>query len=168
MMRPLSFLFWHKHIEYPTIYPLPEAIARLKSLVCTGFMPRAGVNGKVSERNVRLYWVIPFVANSFAPVFVGKFESTDGKVILSGNYSMYFAVKLFMAFWLAVTLLASLIEIGVLATGYTMFRENSAFLLVPCGLFVFGLVLVQTGRWFSRNHIGYITEVIRNALERTT
>jgi hypothetical protein len=166
-MRIFDFLYHSQAAKYVSEYPLPESIGRLKELVHTGFIPGMGVNGKISEHRVRLYWIIPFVANSFAPIFVGKFETSDGKVILSGSYSMHFAVKAFMTLWLAVTLAVSLIATGILGMSYITSRECSAFFLIPCGLFLFGLVMVQAGRWFSRNHIEYIEEVIRKSLGHT-
>jgi hypothetical protein len=164
-MRLLNFIYWSHHAEYASNYPVWDAVTRLKGQVHTGFIPWAGVNGKVSEHKVRLYRVIPFWANSFAPIFLGKFESSNGKVRLSGSYSMHFAVKLFMTLWFAATLSAFIIGIGGLAIGNTTLRENRGLLLIPCGLFVFGLLLTKSGQWFSRGDIGYISRVIQSALE---
>jgi hypothetical protein len=168
-MRPLNFLYWRQKAEYSSKYSVPESIARLKNVVHSGFIPRAGVYGRVSESKVRLYRVIPFWANSFCPFFTGKFECTDGKVMLSGSYSMNAAVKVFMTIWFIAVLFAVLIEIAsylpAMATGKIGVQNLDPLLLVPLGLFVFGVVLVKSGQWFSRNDINYISNIIKGAIQ---
>jgi len=163
-MRLLNYLYWSQPGEYTSNYPLPDAVSRLKGLVHSGFIPRAGVSGRVSERKVQLYRVIPLWANSFAPVFVGKFESVNGKIVLSGFYSIHFAVKTFMTIWFAITLFGALVVLACLATGIIP-PENAIFVLIPFGMFAFGLVLIKMGQLFSRGDIEYIRNVIGKALE---
>jgi hypothetical protein len=162
-MRLLDFLYWSEAVEYSSEFPMPETITRLKGLVHTGFIPRAGVNGRVSERRVHLYRVIPFWANSFAPFFVGKLKSLNGGVVLSGTFSMNFAVKVFMTVWFLITLVGSVGVLVAAAAGSAMLPGNAAFLVIPFGLFAFGIVLVKTGQWFSRGDVAYISSVIRRA-----
>jgi len=48
---------------------------------------------------VSLERAIPFVGNSFKPLFVGKFHRVDGIIMLSGRFTMPWWVKVFMTFW---------------------------------------------------------------------
>jgi hypothetical protein len=168
-MRLPNFLFWRQNAEYTSKYSVPESIARLKNVVHSGFVPRAGVYGRVSENKVRLYRVIPFWANSFCPFFTGRFECTDGKVVLSGSYSMNPAVKVFMTIWFIAVLLAIFIEIATylpaIVTGKIAVQDLDPLLLVPLGLFMFGVVLVKSGQSFSRNDINYISNVVKDAIQ---
>jgi uncharacterized membrane protein len=69
-----------------------------------------------------------------------------------------------MTIWIALTLLGALVVLACLATGIIL-PENAIFVLIPFGLFAFGLVLIKTGQLFSRRDIEYIRNVIRKALE---
>jgi hypothetical protein len=164
-MKLLKFLYQSRNVKYESNYPVLEAIDRLKEEVHTGIVPRAGVSGKVSERRVFLYRVIPLWFNSFAPQFVGRFETIEGKLVLSGKYSMNSAVKLFVTFWLVVTLIAVVIALVAVVTGTINGSDNIAFVLVPCSLFVFALVLIKGGQWFSQNDIACISKVVEKALK---
>ncbi|MFA5352859.1 MAG: hypothetical protein WC291_01385 [Thermodesulfovibrionales bacterium] len=95
----ISDLYGKYRIEYKSRYPLNESVKRLKAVVKSRWNPfpiQEGVYGSVSADRVRLYRVIPFVRNSFAPIFMGAFKYSDGVVVLSGFFSIHIGAKIFM------------------------------------------------------------------------
>lgn len=166
MMKDLYSKF---NINYKSRYPISESVSRLKAVIRSGWNPfkfRAGVYGKVSEDRVRLYRVIPFVNNSFIPIFVGSFKRVDASVVLSGYFSMHLFVKIFMTVWFTGVISGSvLMAIQV----YREQESGKAFvitpaLLIPIIMVLFGIFLVKLGKWFSRNDIAYISRVVEDAL----
>jgi hypothetical protein len=69
-----------------------------------------------------------------------------------------------MTIWFAITLFGALVVLACLATGIIP-PENAIFVLIPFGMFAFGLVLIKMGQLFSRGDIEYIRNVIGKALE---
>jgi hypothetical protein len=162
-------LYGKYRIDYKSRYPISESVKRLKAVVRSGWNPfplREGVCGKVSEDRVRLYRVIPFVNNSFIPIFTGSFKRADGSVVLSGSFSMHPFVKIFMTVWFTGVISGSvLMAIQVfrgVGTGKA-FAVTPA-LLIPMVMVLFGILLVKVGKWFSRNDIAYISRVVDDAL----
>jgi hypothetical protein len=170
--KVLNLLYWKQKAEYISGYPLPESVERLRRVVKSlGWnpVPPAGVYGKVSENKVRLYRLIPFWHNSFSPFFMGAFGYSNGRVMLSGAYSMHPVVKVFMTLWFIGVLFGIFGEIIIflpqLISGKITLHDLNPMLLVPFGLLLFGILLVKSGQWFSRNDINYISHIIRDAIQ---
>ena len=168
MIKPL---FKKTEAQYESNYPMDESASRLKGMVKSGWNPftmKPGVYGKVSEDRVRLYRVNPLVRNSFIPIFIGVFRYSEGKVVLVGTYSTHVFVRIFMGAWFTLVIMgmvfASLHIFQELTSKGTKIFDLNPMLLIPYGLFVFGALVIKVGKWFSRNDISYISEVIRRAL----
>lgn len=168
MIKPLSK---KTEAQSESNYTKDESAERLKGMVRSGWNPfpmKPGVYGKVSEDRVRLYRVNPFVRNSFIPIFIGAFRYSEGKVVLVGTYSTHVFVRIFMGAWF------TLVIMGMVFTSLHIFQELTSkgtkifdlqpMLLISYGLFVFGVLVIKVGKWFSRNDISYISKVIRRAL----
>src|ERR1700722_19610501 len=88
--------------EFRSAYGLEESVERLRAAtkrsVFSALAETTAV-GKVSEQSVRLQRVIPMVGNSFKPFFLGRFEVSEGRVLLVGRFTMLPIVKVFMTFW---------------------------------------------------------------------
>jgi hypothetical protein len=158
--------------EYISGYPLPESVERLRRAVRSlGWnpVPPAGGYGKVRENKVRLYRLIPLWHNSFSPFFVGTFGYSNARVMLSGAYSMHPVVNVFMTLWFFGVLSGIFGEIIIflplLISGKITLQDLNPMLLILFGLLLFGILLVKSGQWFSRNDINYISNIIKDAIQ---
>jgi hypothetical protein len=147
-------------------YSLAESVERLASATrrpsLATMSPEAAV-GRVDARRVRLVRVIPFVRNSFKPVFTGAFEDTDGRVLLRGSFGVHGSVKVFLCLWFGALLALALFG------GWRAAHDGSdawKFSLFCAGMMLFGVGLVALGRWFARNDEAWLSNVIRGALTR--
>jgi hypothetical protein len=134
--------------EFQSAFGLEESVERLRAAtkrsVFSALSETAAV-GKVSETSVRLQRVIPMFGNSFKPFFLGRFQKSEGKVLLVGRFTMPLAVKAFMTFWLGMV---ALISIGMLI-GSTKPSLGPAA-LAPFGMVGAGLAMVAFGKWLAR------------------
>jgi len=151
-------------IEFESAYRMDESIERLKAASARSIFSSMGEQkavGSVTRSGVSLQRVIPMVQNSFKPFFRGQFVERRGKVILTGRFTLHWAVKIFMAVWFSGVLLACL---GIAAALLTGRATPNPSLLIPFGMVIFGIVLVGSGRWFARNDVAWLSKVIQGAL----
>ena len=97
-----SFLFQKQAASFPSECGIQESVNRLTSQ--TKRWPflsplQESLVGRVSENHVLLRRVVPFVNNSFAPVFSGAFRVRDGTTVLEGHFAISLYTRTFMAFW---------------------------------------------------------------------
>ena len=118
--------------------------------------------GKVSASRVSLQRIIPFVANSFKPYFIGEFRVSDHRVVLSGRFTMHWSSRLFMSFWFGGCVFWTLlVAAAVLKNGDANYWW-APFLGV--GMICAGALLVCVGKWFARNDVAWLSRVIRESL----
>lgn len=147
--------------EFRSAFGLEESVKRLRAATKRSVfsaLSEAAAVGKVSEESVRLQRVIPMVGNSFKPFFVGRFQMSDGKVLLVGRFTMLPLVKVFMTFWFGMVLTS----IGLLI-GSTSPAPRPA-MLVPFVMLGGGLAMVAFGKWLARNDMAWLSGVIEAAL----
>lgn len=161
--------FWvgSEPVEFVSSYHLTESVMRLKAATkkwsLFNVSEQAAV-GRVSEARVSLQRVIPMVGNSFKPVFVGKFEQAQGKVVLVGRFRISWFVRLFMAYWFGFC--ALFIVLSLIAA---IHKPAAAFMpLAGIGMFALGLGMTRLFAWFSRNDPAWLSDVIRTALHAPT
>jgi hypothetical protein len=168
MLRQLfDLLYGSVPAQWECAYGLDESVARLraatrKSLFSVLAEPAAV--GKVTEMRVSLQRVIPMVRNSFKPFFFGQFVTREGRVFLTGRFTMHGTVKVFMSFWfgfLALTVIGSVAAALVAPAGR---GPGLLFLLFPLGMCGFGIGLVRFGTWLARNDMQWLTDVIQGAI----
>lgn len=151
-------------VEFVSAFGMNESVRRLKAATRRWSFPFATQEcaaGTVKETRVSLHRVIPMVGNSFKPLFIGRFEQRQGKVVLRGRFTMMLFVKVFMAFWFGMLALFTLAG----SFAITASPKAAMFPLTAVGMMGFGIGLTALGRWFSRNDPAWLTEVIRTALE---
>jgi len=164
-MRISHFLFGDSAAAFPTELPLDEAVHRLSSVVekygfGSGFRVHEGrrVLGSVSPKRVRLTWMTPFVSNVFRPRFAGRFESTDGKVVLVGKFGVIPVVKAWACTFSAMGMLGT---VAVVAQGDAGIHSQPLSLLMAIGVCVIGFVGVRVSQWLTlgvrRNLAGFIS-----------
>lgn len=150
-------------VTFESDYSLLESIERLSASTrrpsFSGRSVQAAV-GKVEARRVWLVRSIPYVSNSFAPIFKGAFEELDGRVVLRGSFGMHVVVKVFMCVWFG-GLIAMTVPIALREPGH-----SNAWIGVfaALGMSVLGLGVVTAGKWFARNDEAWLSAVIRGAL----
>jgi hypothetical protein len=150
-------------VEFSSAFGLEESVERLRTAtkrsVFSALSETAAV-GRVSEKSVRLQRVIPMVGNSFKPFFLGWFQSSEGKVLLVGRFTMLPIVKVFMTFWFGTVALAS---VGLL------FGLNSTMpvpaVFAPFVMVGGGVAMVAFGKWLARNDVEWLSRLIEGALK---
>jgi len=159
-----SFLYGSAPASFESQYSIHEAAERLRAVtkrsVFSAFTAQALV-GKVSESRVHLQRVIPFVGNSYKPFFVGHFEQTERGSVLIGRFTMHWTVKVFNTFWFGFCLLWT-----ALATVASVLKPSDTwyFPLFGVGMLLVGTLMVQVGKWFARNDVAWLSDVIASAL----
>jgi len=163
-------LRWIKHlwggsepVEFISAYGLAESVARLKAATKSWSLFRVAEQaavGRVSETRVSLRRVVPMFANSFKPVFTGRFGQANGQVVLTGRFGLSWFVKLFMAYWFGFCALFVLLSLPAIAH-----KSAAAFMpLAGIGMFALGLGMTRLFAWFSRGDPAWLSQVIRTAL----
>ena len=160
-----TFIYGHEPARFESDFSLAESVTRLRAATTGEFfltLRSQSASGTVNERKVSLQRVIPMVRNSFKPFFVGKFVVLNGRVVLLGRFTMHWFVKVFMTFWFGFILLSvSLATVSVVArpqSGQWMFP------LFGLGMAGAGVALVKLGKWFSRNDVAWLSELLQATL----
>jgi hypothetical protein len=162
----IDLLYGGVPAEFESAFGLDESVRRLLAAtgrsVFSAFTHQAAV-GTVREDRVSLQRVIPFVGNSFKPFFVGKFLSLNGRIVLSGQFTMLWGVKAFMTFWFGFCLLWTVLAILPLLA-----RDPRTwwFPLAGLGMFAAGTAFLCFCKWISRKDIPWLSAVIQNALSK--
>jgi hypothetical protein len=91
--------------------------------------------GRVSHEKVYLYRIVPFVGNSFLPVFEGAFEENGGVTVLSGRWAFHLYAKVFGVLYAALLI-------------FTFFSGTIPDTQVTISLIIVNLLFLFVG-WFS-------------------
>ena len=175
LQRIFSFLYGNVPVRFPSDFSLAMSIERLrqrtKRSVFSALFRQAAV-GPVDESSVRLHRVIPMFGNSFKPIFVGRFNLEEGRVVLEGRFTMFRLSKIFMTIWLVFaliwTVLAAAAALKTVAQDRGTISEDPEALLVPLVgvlFFLAGVAFVRGCWWLSRNDMVFLTSVIQAALQ---
>jgi hypothetical protein len=149
-----------------------EAVTRLRNstrrTVFAAFLTECAV-GSVSQERVRLQRVIPFVGNSFKPIFVGSFVERNGRTMLEGHFTLFRTTKIFMTVWFAFVLLWTPLALVAVLSDVGSLRKQPDLLLLPVAgvaFFFVGRVFLRFGWWVSRRDVEFLSAVISGALTR--
>ena len=168
--RFFDFLYSDIPANFTSDFPPTVSVERLrectKRTVFSALLRQAAV-GPVTESRVRLQRVIPLFGNSFKPIFVGRFERIDGRVVLRGRFTMFLFSKIFMTLWLAVALFWTIVAAVAALQTVTESHEDPMkhfFPLIGVLFFLAGIAFVRGCWWLSRGDIAFLTSVIQKAL----
>jgi len=126
------------------------------------YVPKAKLVGLVSEEEVDVFWVRPFVGNIFRPHFKGRFLRKEDKTVLEGTFSIgVFAKGIVVLFMLAL----SLFEIGILSIELRQGNVQLIPLIVPPILAGLVLLMVLIARWLGESDIDHIKAAIDLTLD---
>jgi hypothetical protein len=102
------------------------------------------------------------VRNSFQPIFIGRFESRRGCLVLAGKFTVSPVVKIVMTFWFAMV---GVFALAALIGAYAPQGPHALlFRLQPFLMICFGFAIVAAGKWLARNDAAWLTRVISEAL----
>ncbi|MGJ4929050.1 hypothetical protein ACQR1I_04865 [Bradyrhizobium sp. HKCCYLS2038] len=162
-------------IAFENDFGIDESVRRLASRIkpdLLGLTPLVSMKltvvvGKVAEDHVSLYCERLFIANGLRPVFIGRFQTFDDRVILIGK-------------WVGLNGQASLFVGAGLAMSRFMIRSAALKLiegshdpilwlmpLAGCLPPLFAMGLVRVGRRLSSGDANWILGAIRAALVET-
>ena len=159
-----QFLYGSVPVRFVSQYSIDEAIARLskvvKPSVLSSFWGQCAV-GTVSQTRVRVERVIPLVGNAWKPLFYGTFTTGEAGAVLEGAFKFSAFTRIFMSIWFGFILIWTL-----LAT-ITVLRNSPGDLWFPLagvGMFAVGVAMVSVGKWFARNDVAWLTQLIAQEL----
>jgi hypothetical protein len=176
VIRFYRFLFGNVPVEIPSAFSLQDSVDRLSKATKRSILSalfRQAVVGRVTASEVRFRRVIPLVGNAFKPFFVGRFQESDGHVVLRGTFTMSLFAKVFMSVWLGLALFELVLDCLDIfwASGARTLRSieilPAAYILpvIGAGFLLFGILLVRFGWWLSRGDMKYMTTVMNQALQ---
>jgi len=157
--------------EFVSAFPIEESVSRLRDATRRSIFSTLTVDaavGAVSAQRVRLQHVIPFVGNSFKPFFLGSFHEVNGKTVLSGRFTMLWAVKAFLTVWFGFCALWTVLAVlGMLGLALGSRHQDPTvwiFPLVGLAMFAGGIVVVKSAKRWAGKDQEYLSRVIREAL----
>jgi hypothetical protein len=166
MKRVFDLLYGAVPAEFESAFDLDESVKRLsgatKRSVFDSLTNQAAI-GTVSKDRVSLRRVIPLVGNSFKPFYIGEFRENNGRVVLTGRFTMFWWVKAFMTFWFGFCALWTAIAIVPLLT-----RDANAwwFPFAGAGMFAAGVAFVALCKRLAINDIPWLSKVIQDAISK--
>lgn len=159
-----AFLFPSTPADFPSDYPLDEAVQRLRSATVWDFewsFTRSVMEGVVGADKVRLSRVILFYGNSSRPLFTGSFRPQGGGTVLSGSFAMSKWARASTSFALGFAIfLAALVTLGTFLGGASIWWAPFAGL---------GFIALLVGNlkfchWLARKDIRWLSQTISQAL----
>jgi hypothetical protein len=172
MLEKLSdFLCGAQQLAFESDFGLDETVKRLAAQTQGPFatfqalMSRPGpvIVGKVSERNVSLQCAHMFFRNAFGPMFIGRFELVDGRVILIGKLSMHPMIGGMQVLWLAAMAVFAVDMLWELVKDASPWPNWLSLLGPPLGV-LFILAANRFGKWLSSDDEPWILHAINLAL----
>lgn len=104
-------------------------------------------------------------ANSFAPIFHGRFLAVPEGTLVEGRFKMHLFTRLFMTFWFGGLLVISAIVVGMAVTQREGFLQAGGMILGALLLAFFGYGLVSFGQWSARKEKRDIVTLLISVLE---
>lgn len=162
-------------VTFRSTLPVDDCVRRLlertrRSIFSSLF--RQSTVGRVEQDSVHLQRIIPFFGNSFKPIFVGRFSTTEIGTVLEGHFTAFLFSKIFMTVWFSFAILWT-VGATVGALDLFFFQPNGPKADLLAALFpLIGVAFILVGAGFlrfcwhlSRGDIGYLTQVIEDALQ---
>jgi hypothetical protein len=151
--------------SFDSAFGLEESVQRLadatgRSVFSHMFVERAV--GTVTPHRVSLRRVVPLASNSYKPFFIGAFETQGGRAVLVGRFTMNRWVKVFMSFWFGFLVVWTLLALFSFAARIAPWWDP----LIGVAMMGFGVVLLRGAKWFTRNDVAWLSNVIRAALSQ--
>lgn len=164
--RVIGFLFGQVPFEVTTAYSFQVSVERLRAAtkrsIFSSLLTQAAV-GPVEATRVRLQRVIPFFGNSFKPVFYGRFEEIGGRVVLRGEFTMFFLSKIIMSLWLVFPVVWTIS--ATIGSGGGTSPQRLATASFGFGFLFLGVAFLRFCWWLSRGDMEYLKRVMYQSLQ---
>lgn len=160
----LKFLYGSVPARFESSYSVQESITRLSAVVepslLSSFSGQCAV-GVVTEKKVRIQRVIPLFGNGWKPFFYGSFSATETGSVLEGAFKLSVFARVFTSIWFGFIAFWTL-----LATSIVLTKSPSElwFPLFGVGMFAAGIGMVLVGKWFAKNDVAWLTQLIVQTL----
>jgi hypothetical protein len=154
--------------EFQSAFDSAESARRLLAVTRTFgvFAKQAVAAGDVSKEHVWLCKACPFLTLDFrgglGPHFKGDFCEIDGRAKLSGMFTLGLFAKVFWTVWFC----GLLVCIGLMTYASLLSGDPHPwwFPFAGLGMFSLGVAHVVVGKWFARDDIRWLSNVIEGAL----
>jgi hypothetical protein len=142
--------------HFESAFGLDESVERLSAVTRDFpiFTRQLVAMGEVSRYYVSLQRPQSF-RNGFAPHFEGEFREIDGRVQLTGRFTLISFAKTFMTIWFGITILFLVVALRQMRGGV---------LLMTMALFACGILGLGMSREGWRNDISWLSRLIQDAL----
>lgn len=165
MLNPLKKLFRYSDtVNFNVSGDLAQAVDRLSRAASKpvlqatwGESSSPSLVGSVSKDHVRLHKVTPMFGNMFKPIFVGKFQSQNGKNSLVGIFEMGPIARTIICIFIFFTLAIQILLLPGFSTDGIAIFQPTLFLLG-------GIILDLIMKAASRKQVSWITHQIESAL----
>lgn len=153
-------------VEVVSKFDRADVLRRLQGAVDSEwkFGGGKGVVGKVDEHGFRLRTRIAY-RNSFQTVMFGTMKAEGRGTRIAARTGMHPFAAVFMTVWLSVVGLAATTAVVHSIEATPGEPAQALFLLVPVGMFGFGIALVGIGRWIARGERARLIEFLERTLE---
>lgn len=165
----VKYLFGYSEIEIKSDFDIQESLLKLSKIISPVLYPtnELHISGFVSKNKVSFRRTIPFIQNSFKPVFNGKLVSDGNQILLKGRFSVYWLTKMFyVVLWTFLFFVIILSVIGYLVSNND--QVSSSLIMVSMGVcgWVASVFLVALGKKFSKDDIEYLSNIVRKSLSK--
>lgn len=143
-----------------------EVLRRLQGAVDSEwtFGGGKGVVGRVGDGGFRLRMRIGY-RNSFQTYMFGAMQAEGRGTRIVARTGMHPAAAVFMTLWISVVGLGAAIGVAGLIQAQPGEAVQGLIILVPVGLFAFGIALVGIGRWIARNERARLVEFLERTVD---
>jgi hypothetical protein len=143
-----------------------EVLRRLQAGVDSEWTFGGGkdVVGRVAEDGFRLRMRIGY-RNSFQTFMFGTVQAEGRGTRIVARTGMHPFAAVFMTLWISVIGLGAAIGVAGLIEAQPGEAVQGLIILVPVGMFAFGIALVGIGRWIARNERARLTEFLERSLD---
>lgn len=158
--------------SYYTKLDIEECKKRINEAVRGNRFSMGEMRGKVNSEKNKFYLLKTkaYYSNSFSRIFYGELIKKENGTIIQGSFCRHIIVKLFMTIWFGGVIFVGgimfLVCFSNVFLGTSNGDGNSVLgLIIPPIMFIFGILLVKSGVWFSINEEKYVLEFIRKTLK---
>lgn len=164
-MNPLKRLFQYTDsVSFEMSGDVAQAVDRLSRAASKpvlqatwGESSNPSLVGSVSKDHVRLHKVTPLFGNMFKPIFVGKFQSQNGKNSLAGVFEMGPIARTVISIFIFFTLGIQILLLPGFSTDGIAIFQPTLFLLG-------GIILDLIVKAASKRQVSWIKHEIEAAL----
>jgi hypothetical protein len=162
--RFTKMLYGSTPVEFESVLTLEESVEQLSKVTKRfAFLTlfREAAVGEVSADRVSLSRHRPTFSNAFKPCFIGQFSNRQGRVVLSGRFTMMLFVKVFMTCWFGFCIF------WTCGATLAVLRSPLSLTILPLGgllMLGLGIGFVSFSKRLSANDNEYLSSVIRGAL----